>query len=275
MNTIHIYNKDCLKCVKEDIAPHSVDCVVTSPPYGGHVHNGRRKNASINKTYDVYEDNIDTEAYNKLCVDLFKGLETALKPNGVVCWNVSYNKANSEQFLRAIYNIINETEFTIAEVMTWKKPMAITVDSPNRLTRICEQVYILVRRDDYETYFCNKPVSSVDESGKKWYSGVMNYIEAKNSDGPNDLNGAVFSTEFATKLISLYCPVGGVVYDPFMGTGTTAKACVVTNRKCVGSELSLAQCEYAKRRVDSLLARVVIEKDASQPEVEPANTEEA
>ena len=256
MINIKIYNKSCIDCVHEDLEPQSIDCVVTSPPYGGHVHNGRRKNTSINKTYDVYKDDIDTEAYNRMCVDLFKGLEKALKPNGVVCWNVSYNKANSEQFLRAIYSIINETAFTIAEVMTWKKSMAITVDSPNRLTRICEQVYILVKRSDYETYFCNKPVSSVDESGKKWYCGVMNYIEAKNSDGPNDLNGAVFSTEFASKLINLYCPVGGKVYDPFMGTGTTARAAVMTSRQCVGSELSLKQCEFAKKRVDSLLGRI-------------------
>lgn len=272
MNTIHIYNKDCLKCVKDNIEPQSIDCVVTSPPYGGHVHTHPHRS----RTYDEYDDKVDVETYNAMCVELFNGFDRVLKPNGVVCWNVSYNKECSEQFILALHSIITQTNFTIADVITWKKSTSVPIpDSPNRLSRICEHVYILVRRDDYETYFCNKPVSSVDESGKKWYSGVMNYIEAKNSDGPNDLNGAVFSTEFATKLISLYCPVGGVVYDPFMGTGTTAKACVVTNRKCVGSEVSSAQCEYAKRRVDSLLARVVIEKDAPQSEVKPANTEEA
>jgi len=272
MNTIHIYNKNCLNCVVEDIAPQSIDCVVTSPPYGGEVHT----NAHRSRTYDVYDDKVDVEAYNKMCVDLFNGFDRVLKQNGVVCWNVSYNKKCSEQFILALHSILTKTNFTIADVITWKKSTAMPIpDSPNRLARVCEHIYILVRRSDYETYFCGKDITSIySKTGKPKYANVTNLIEAPNNNGTTELNGAVFSEELVAKLLNLYCPVGGMVYDPFMGTGTTAKACVTSNRKCVGSELSLAQCEYAKRRVDSLLARVVIDKEIPQTATEPTEAKE-
>lgn len=50
-----------------------------------------------------------------------------------------------------------------------------------------------------------------------------------------------------------------IVYDPFMGTGTTAAATVRynqehgTNLKCLGSELSSAQCDHANARLQKLL----------------------
>lgn len=39
------------------------------------------------------------------------------------------------------------------------------------------------------------------------------------------------------------------VYDPFMGTGTTANACMLLGMNCIGSELSKAQCDYTKERL--------------------------
>ena len=45
-----------------------------------------------------------------------------------------------------------------------------------------------------------------------------------------------------------------VIYDPFMGTGTTGVACMkfAENMVCVGSELSAAQIEFAKERIEKL-----------------------
>lgn len=45
--------------------------------------------------------------------------------------------------------------------------------------------------------------------------------------------------------------VGGgyKVYDPFMGTGTTAIACEELNMNCYGSEISEAQVEYSIDRL--------------------------
>jgi site-specific DNA-methyltransferase (adenine-specific) len=47
---------------------------------------------------------------------------------------------------------------------------------------------------------------------------------------------------------------GDVVLDPFMGSGTTAVACIKTNRKYIGFELDKHYCEIANERIQKALA---------------------
>jgi len=55
------------------------------------------------------------------------------------------------------------------------------------------------------------------------------------------LNKATFSTDFVKKLIEIYAKPNSLIYDSFMGIGTTAKGCIETKNRYVGSELSEAQ----------------------------------
>ena len=81
------------------------------------------------------------------------------------------------------------------------------------------------------------------------YENIYNFIEAKNNDGSNTLNKATYSTDLCKQLLSIYAKEGSTVYDPFMGTGTSAIACEELGFDCVGSELSEAQVEYSKNRL--------------------------
>lgn len=83
------------------------------------------------------------------------------------------------------------------------------------------------------------------------YKNVFNFIEAPNNDGSCPIHKATYSTELCGKLLLLYTKEGDVVYDPFMGTGTTAIACHRGKRKWIGSEISKNYCEYANRRIAS------------------------
>lgn len=56
------------------------------------------------------------------------------------------------------------------------------------------------------------------------------------------------------QLLGIYCPSDGVVYDPFMGSGTTAAACKGLGIKYIGSELSKKQCEWAENRLNNMTA---------------------
>ena len=42
----------------------------------------------------------------------------------------------------------------------------------------------------------------------------------------------------------------GIVYDPFMGTGSTAEVSLRTNRNYIGSEMSLKYCDIAEKRLN-------------------------
>jgi site-specific DNA-methyltransferase (adenine-specific) len=55
------------------------------------------------------------------------------------------------------------------------------------------------------------------------------------------------------RLIAVVAPVGGVVIDPFMGSGTTALACEQTGRRFIGIERSREHFDSACRRIESAL----------------------
>lgn len=59
----------------------------------------------------------------------------------------------------------------------------------------------------------------------------------------SDQHFASYNTDLIKKPILAGCPEGGIIYDPFMGTGTTAMAALRSNRNFIGSEMST---EYIK-----------------------------
>ena len=79
---------------------------------------------------------------------------------------------------------------------------------------------------------------------------MYNFIEAPNNDGPCKLNKATYSSDLCVKLLYMYGQADYKVYDPFMGSGTTAYACKFCGINYVGSEISAKQCEYAKERLN-------------------------
>lgn len=60
---------------------------------------------------------------------------------------------------------------------------------------------------------------------------------------------APFPVELPKRVIALYTQPGDVVLDPFMGSGSTAIAAVLTGRHYVGYELSAGYCALAEKRV--------------------------
>jgi len=43
-----------------------------------------------------------------------------------------------------------------------------------------------------------------------------------------------------------------VIYDPFVGSGTTFESCIKNGRYCIGFEIKPEYCEFAKRRIEGL-----------------------
>jgi DNA modification methylase len=59
-------------------------------------------------------------------------------------------------------------------------------------------------------------------------------------------------TEYTTTLSDCGCNAGfegGLVYDPFMGTGSTAEVCLRTKRNFIGSEMSEEYVKIAEKRL--------------------------
>lgn len=67
-----------------------------------------------------------------------------------------------------------------------------------------------------------------------------------------DVHCAVFPEELLKTLILSICPVGGIVPDPFSGTGSNVSAAVKLGRKGIGIDLSEKYTKAAKKRLESL-----------------------
>ena len=151
---------------------------------------------------------------------------------------------------KAINTIITKTPFTIADVIVWKKKSAMPNNcSPNKLTRIVEYIFVFCRKGEEKTFNSNKKIVSVRNNGQNMYENIYNFIEAKNNDGSCKLNKATYSSDLCKKLLSIYAKEDSIIYDPFMGTGTTSVACKEMNLECIGSELSKDQVNFSINRI--------------------------
>lgn len=243
-----IYNEDCLKFMAR--ADRFADIVLTSPPYNTDRSNGTAKNYSA-RYEGEYQDTLTNEEYINWTLDLFKGFEKILKENGTILYNISYGSENNELLWLLISEIIQKSNFTTADCIVWKKPNALVNNtSAQHLTRICEFVFVFCRKSEYQTYKTNKQVVSTRETGQNMYGNVVNFIEAPNNDGSCDIHKATYSSLLCRKLLNIYAPQGSVIYDPFMGTGTTAVACIKDKYEWVGTEISPKFTEYANKRIE-------------------------
>ena len=257
---ISIHNEDCFVTMG-NMPPQYVDLILTSPFYNTNKKSGstRTLNNTITRSgeysyvrYDMHIDSMTNEEYCKFTSDLFYEFDRILKPNGVILYNLSYGNENTDGMFRAVNTIITETPFTIADVITWKKSNALPNNcSTNRLTRITEFIFVLCRKTETKTFNCNKRVTSVRKTGQKMYENIFNFIEAKNNDGPCPYNKATFSSDLCLKLLNTYVTnKDAIIYDPFIGSGTTAVACQKLGLSCIGSEISTQQCEFAINRLN-------------------------
>lgn len=244
---IILRNEDCFDTMKA--MKKRVDIILTSPPYNNSRTSGSMENHEVR--YDIYLENKTNDEYIDWSIDLFNEYNRVLQKNGVILYNLSYGNENPNVIWLLLSRILTDTPFMIADVITWKKKSALPNNvSHNKLTRITEFVFVICRKSEYKTFKMNKKVKSVSKTGQKYYENIFNFVEASNNDGSNPYNKATFSTDFVLQLLDIYAVKGSVVYDSFMGTGTTAVACVRRGLTCIGSELSQDQCNYAQKRVD-------------------------
>ena len=260
---IKIFNEDFFVTMKKmQKFSKKVNIILTSPPYntGRKTQDDKNRNQYQGK-YDIYIDNKTQEEYIEWTLNLFKEFDNILSENGVILYNLSYgsdatiNTSSIGLMWLVVGEIIKKSNFTVADRIIWKKKSALPNNtSKNKLTRIVEDIFVFVRKNEIKTFYANKEIKSIrkDRPNQIYYENVFNFIEAKNNDGACKLNKATFSSELVEKLLSIYANENSIIYDPFMGTGTTAVGCKNKNLMCWGSELSKEQCLYAKERLNNV-----------------------
>lgn len=256
-----IWNESNEITMKEHIDEKSIDVILSSPPYnnsrnrddeveGSYDPNDKNCIGGYHKRYDIYEDMRTTEEYCDWIVSIFNSFDRILKENGTVLWNTSYQAENNECAVwLSIADIIKKTNFCVVDHIIWKKKTTLPITQKNKLSKLCEDVFIFARKDEWLDFNANKQYLKSSKTGQKYYAPIYNIIEANNNDELCPYNKATFSTDFCKKLLKIYAPKNAIVYDPFMGSGTTALACKQMGLSYIGSELSSNQCEWAENRI--------------------------
>ena len=249
-----IYNESNEETLKR-LEDNCIDLVLTSPFYNSTDGNRGTLNKANDKgypscRYDDFNDNMSFDDYISYTLRLFSEFNRVLKNNGVVLWNLSYGTNNPDGMFQVINSIIDKSRFSIADVIVWKKKSALPNNvSMNRLTRITEFVFVFARKNEINSFYMNKKELSKSKTGQPYFENIFNFIEADNNDGVCPYNKATFSTDLCNQLLKIYAPEKAVVYDPFMGSGTTAVACKRNGLIYIGSEISKKQCEFAECRI--------------------------
>ena len=231
-----IYNEDCLETMKE-MPDNFIDLTVTSPPYDGL------------RIYNGYSFNFEAVAFE---------LHRITKQGGVVVWIVGDSTINGSESGTSFRQALGfkEAGFNLHDTMIWRKTNPMPKVKTKRYFDVFEYMFILSKGQP-KTF--NPLMQPTKLGGKTYDSTVKKITKGKerqrktfilNTERYKDNiwecaiaqnkteHPAVFPKSLIVDHITSWSNKDDVVYDPFMGSGTTALASKETNRKYIGSEIS-------------------------------------
>tara|TARA_R110000787_G_scaffold268048_1_gene374469 strand:+ start:144 stop:887 length:744 start_codon:yes stop_codon:yes gene_type:complete len=241
METNKIYNEDC-EITLAKMQDKSIDLVVTSPPYNmrTRIRNGeyttREKSEHFSKKYKHFDDALPIDDFYQLHKRILTEL---LRVSKVVCYNFQIVTGSKEAF----FKIIGDFNTKIKDIIIWDKGSGQPAMHENVLNSAYEMILIL--EDD------NKAGRLIQNA--TFRRGEMsNIIRVKRGKKPTEINGAVFPEKMVAELLNAFSNDNDIIYDPFIGSGTTAVVCEKLNRQWIGSELIEEQYKQALKRLEPL-----------------------
>jgi site-specific DNA-methyltransferase (adenine-specific) len=256
-----IYNEDCLEGMKR-IPDGFVDLTVTSPPYDN---------------LRTYNGNIEQWSFEKF-QGTAKELYRVTKQGGVVVWVVGDATINGSEtgtsFRQALFFM--ECGFNLHDTMIYEKNGTGACGSNNCYWQTFEYMFVFTKGKIKTVHRLDngKPRTKGGiKTGRITKDGIQKVEKRSDAEGKLQLRSniwrynvgftsgcdktghpAVFPELLAQDHILSWSNEGDVVFDPFMGSGTTAKMALLNNRNYIGFELDKHYCEIANERIRKALA---------------------
>ena len=253
MEVNKIYNENCLDTMA-GMSDGFVDLTVTSPPYDGL------------RTYNGYSFPFE---------DIAKELFRVTKDGGVVVWIVGdatvKGSESGTSFRQALY--FKEIGFNLHDTMMYRKINYIPL-THNRYEQEFEYMFVFSKgkpktfnpimvvcktkgsktkgRTFYQTNNQNTPTKGHKNDAVKEYKQKGNVWEVPTNAGTKG-HPAQFPEQLPNDHIISWSNENDLVYDPFMGSGTTAKMAILNKRNWIGSEISKEYCEIVEKRINENL----------------------
>lgn len=222
---ITIYNEECLDFMQSqtfiDLTKNKKVCIVTDPPFNvGYHYNKYKDNLSENEYYEFLEEIFTMYNFPFVVIHypepLYKiSFQTGKFPEKVVSWVYNSNTAKQHRDI-AFFGI--KPDFRKV-VQPYKNPNDKRIKE--RIAKGC--------------------------LGGRLYDW-WNVNQVKNVSKKNNSHPCVMPLEIMKNIIGIL-PNDYVIFDPFMGSGTTAIACKELNRDFIGCEIDETYFEIAKKRI--------------------------
>ena len=129
----------------------------------------------------------------------------------------------------------------------------MTTKAKNRLNDLKGQLWLPLTRSAYVDGV-TRPSENLDwdKVDKGLQGSIVVMSKATPRDHRKKQHPATFSEEDARRLVRLFTQEGQSVVDPFIGTGSTAIACAVEGRGCIGFDIYEQWVQLANERVDDV-----------------------
>ena len=237
---LNLIQGDCLELMKV-IPDSSIDLVVTSPPY------------NIGIDYGVYKDNLSWDNYFNWCEEWLIELKRIIKSDGRICINHYLSLGNAKERVSPLmelntiakriglkhHSVAVWFDRTLAKRTAWGSWLSASspyINSPN-------EGILFLYKDVWKKKIKGK--STID---KDLFIKLTRGIWEIPTDRKR-LTKATFPEDLPFNCIQLLSYENEIVFDPFMGSGTTGKVAIDNNRGFVGIELNKDYFEIAKKRI--------------------------
>lgn len=238
---VYLFQGDVLKgnLFKEEFS----DLIITSPPY------------NVDIKYNSHKDDLSYDEYLEFSEKWIYNCFNWSKPQGRFALNCPLDKNKGGQ------QSVGADLTTIAKKVGWKYHSTIIWNEGNISRRTAwgswlsasapfviapVELIIIFYKDQWKKNIGSKVSDISRNEFIEWTNGLWSFSgESKKRIG----HPAPFPKELPRRLIKLFSFVGDVIFDPFVGSGTTIIEAVNNNRIGVGLEIDPNYCEIAKRRI--------------------------
>jgi adenine-specific DNA-methyltransferase len=266
-----INNGSCYDFVKT-IPDKSVTLIITSPPYN--IGKKYEKKSSLNEYYRRQEQIIDE------CVRI-------LADNGSICWQVGNFVENSEIVPLDIllYPIFQKHDLKLRNRMIWQ--FGHGLHASKRFSGRYETILWFTKTDNYifnlddvripqkypqKKYFKGPKIGelSCNPLGKN-PSDIWDIPNVKNNHVEKTIHPCQFPIELVERLILALSNENDMVFDPFLGAGSTSAAAVKNKRRGMGCEIMEEYYTIAIERTKLAMNGKLKTRPMNKPIYDPKN----
>lgn len=247
-NDIKLYNGDCFEILKT-IDDESIDLIFSDPPYflsnnGITCKSGKME--SVNKA--DWDKAVSVDEMHNFNLRWISECRKKLKDNGTIFISGTYHNIYSIGFC------LQQLGFKILNDIAWFKVNPPPNLSCRYFTHATETIIWAKKNPKAKHKFNYQAMRNInDPAVNKQMLSLWKITPPKKDEKKYGKHPTQKPIALLNRIVEASTNEGDIVLDPFLGSGTTAVACVNYKRKFIGIELDVNYLEIAKLRVNDAL----------------------